>query len=189
MDIYSKFGFIKEELYRSAYITAYDSIDELKLWNWIKKDHKSFSMPDCVVCKDYYKNDYEYLKNLHKCNHDNFKNYKILEDKIEEKFPYHSAGSYGCTLRVMQKIGRMGYFNYKWNFIKKNENIKIFFDKKYGYYKMKYQELKETNKKNYLKVLFLVFKINQVFSDPKYNYCKKRIKYEYNCLFFKDLYL
>ena len=186
MDLYKKFYFINENKY--AYITAYEAIDELDLWEWIKKDHDSFTMPNCKICKSLYKNDNEYFKNVHKCNHEDFKNYKLLENKIADKYPYHSSASYIFIIRTMQKISKIGYYQFKWNYIHNKKIIYDIFVDKYGYYKVKYQEIKETNKKEYLKVLFLVFKINQVFSDPKYNYCKKRIKNEYIFLFLKNLY-
>ena len=79
------FDFVKPGLERVTYIDAYNAIEELNLWDFMRQEHKSFMFPD---------------KDLE--IHDKLYN-------LVDRRGIHSGASYGCTMRFMEKIAKVGY--------------------------------------------------------------------------------
>tara|TARA_Y100000816_G_C25593455_1_gene318466 strand:- start:207 stop:497 length:291 start_codon:yes stop_codon:yes gene_type:complete len=83
------FEFITSELERRSLIEAYDAVNTLNLWDFMRKEHKSFMFPET---------DFEIHEKLY---------------DLADKTVGHSGTSYGWTMRVIEYIAKNGYENYK----------------------------------------------------------------------------
>jgi len=87
MEFTDKFNFVSNNMERIVLIDAYEAVNDMNLWDYLKENtFESFT---------YYKGPY---KQLHE---------ELLEKA--DKSNFHSGASYGITMRNMERIAKEGF--------------------------------------------------------------------------------
>ena len=95
-----RFDFVRDPMFRMCLEDAYDAVDEMNLWDYLKQNiFESFT---------YYHNRPDHA--LH----------TTLLKKVDRR-GLHSGASYGITMRVMERIAKHGMDRWKIEYIRKGE--------------------------------------------------------------------
>ena len=129
--------FVIDPLWRIGILDGYNAVIKCKLVDYIKQNEIKSFMFETPVDK---KEEFEIL-------------YSIADYRVG-----HSGASYGITMRIVERMIKLGFDEWKLKYIAENRPDML------------------------QKINIINARVKQVFSNPSFNMCRNRLRYEFELL-------